>query len=153
GLTLVWPGFAELLARPFVRLGSGLAQFPNSDSRPGVWRSVLLGIGTGLLWAPCAGPILGLILTGAALEGAGAGTIFLLLAYAAGASVSLAVALLAGGRLLAASKRFLKADAWVRAALGIAVLAGVGAIALGLDRGVLTKVSLTSTSDLEKSLI
>jgi cytochrome c biogenesis protein CcdA/thiol-disulfide isomerase/thioredoxin len=153
GLTLVWPGFAELLARPFVRLGSGLAQFPDSDSRPGVWRSVLLGIGTGLLWAPCAGPILGLVLTGAALEGAGARTIFLLLAYAAGASVSLAVALLAGGRLLAALKRFLQTDSWVRAALGTAVLAGVGAIAFGLDRGVLTKVSLTSTSDLEQSLI
>jgi len=32
--------------------------------------SALLGVATGLLWAPCAGPILGLILTGAALNGA-----------------------------------------------------------------------------------
>ena len=29
----------------------------------------LLGVATGLLWAPCAGPVLGLILTGAALQG------------------------------------------------------------------------------------
>ena len=101
GLTLVWPGLAELLSRPLVRLGSGLTQSHGSGSGHGVGRSVLLGIGTGLLWAPCAGPILGLVLTGAALEGAGTRTVFLLLAYALGASVSLGVALLAGGRLLA----------------------------------------------------
>ena len=153
GLTLVWPGLAELLSRPLVRLGSNLAQSNGSGSRDGVGRSVLLGIGTGLLWAPCAGPILGLVLTGAALEGAGTRTVFLLLAYAAGASVSLAAALLAGGRLLAALKRSLKAESWVRTALGIAVLAGVGAIAFGLDRGVLTRVSLASTSELEQSLV
>jgi cytochrome c biogenesis protein CcdA/thiol-disulfide isomerase/thioredoxin len=153
GLTLVWPGLAELLSRPLVRLGSGLTQSNASGADTGVWRSLLLGIGTGLLWAPCAGPILGLVLTGAALEGVGTRTVFLLLAYAAGASVSLAVALLAGGRVLAALKRSLKAESWARAVLGIAVLAGVGAIAFGLDRGVLTKVSLASTAELEQSLV
>lgn len=153
GLTLVWPGLAERLSRPFVRLGSGLAQTSGTGSHPGVGRSVLLGVGTGLLWAPCAGPILGLVLTGAALQGAGARTVFLLLAYAAGASVSLAAALLAGGRLLAALKRSLKAEAWIRTILGVAVLAGVAAIAFGLDRGLLTQVSLTSTSELEQSLV
>lgn len=153
GVTLVWPGLAELLSRPLVRLGSGLTQSNGSDSRGGVGRSVLLGIGTGLLWAPCAGPILGLVLTGAALEGAGTRTVLLLLAYAAGASVSLAVALLAGGRLLTALKRSLKAESWIRTALGIAVLGGVVVIAFGLDRGLLTKVSLTSTSELEQSLV
>ena len=51
---------------------------------------------TGLLWAPCAGPILGLVLTGAALSGPTARTTLLLFAYAAGAATSLAIAILAG---------------------------------------------------------
>jgi cytochrome c biogenesis protein CcdA/thiol-disulfide isomerase/thioredoxin len=153
GLTLLWPALADWLSRPFVRLGSRLAQPSQDGANPSVARSLLLGIATGLLWAPCAGPILGLILTGAALEGASEHSVFLLLAYAAGAATSLAVAVLAGGRVFAALKRSLGAEAWIRSILGVAVLAGVVAIAFGLDRGLLTRVSLASTSGLEQSLI
>ena len=69
GLTLLWPALADRLARPFVQMGSSLAQSSNAGANPGVFRSLLLGVATGLLWAPCAGPILGLLLTGAAVEG------------------------------------------------------------------------------------
>ena len=47
-----------------------------------IYPSAILGVATGLLWAPCAGPILGLILTGAALNGPSAQTTLLLFAYA-----------------------------------------------------------------------
>ena len=103
GLTLLFSSLADRLSRPLVQLGNRLSR--NFDSGPSVLNSFLLGIGTGLLWAPCAGPILGLILTGAALEGASAHTAVLLLSYAAGAATSLAIALLAGGRIFAAMKR------------------------------------------------
>src|ERR1700723_1851893 len=69
GLTLLWPALADRLSRPFVQMGSRLARPSNSAANPSVFQSLLLGIATGLLWAPCAGPILGLVLTGAALEG------------------------------------------------------------------------------------
>jgi cytochrome c biogenesis protein CcdA/thiol-disulfide isomerase/thioredoxin len=153
GLTLLWSALADWITRPFVRIGSRLAQPEPGASESSVLRSLLLGVATGLLWAPCAGPILGLILTGAALQGASQHSAFLLLAYAAGAAASLAVAVLAGGRVFAALKRSLGAEVWIRRVLGVAVLAGVVAIALGLDRGVLTQVSLASTSGLEQSLI
>jgi cytochrome c biogenesis protein CcdA/thiol-disulfide isomerase/thioredoxin len=153
GLTLLWPGLADRLSRPFVQLGSRLSQPSETDASPSPLRSLLLGVATGLLWAPCAGPILGLILTGAALEGASGRSAFLLVAYAAGAATSLAVALLAGGRVFAALKRSLGAEGWIRSILGVLVLAGVVAIAFGLDRGVLTQISLASTSGVEQSLI
>ncbi len=153
GLTLLWPALADRLSRPFVQLGSKLSQPSGSDASPSPMRSLLLGIATGLLWAPCAGPILGLILTGAALEGASSRSAFLLLAYAAGAATSLAVALFAGGRVFAALKRSLGAEVWIRSVLGLLVLAGVVVIAFGLDRGLLTQISLASTSGVEQSLI
>jgi cytochrome c biogenesis protein CcdA/thiol-disulfide isomerase/thioredoxin len=151
GLTLLFSSLAERLSRPLVQLGNRLSR--NSDSSASVLNSFLLGIGTGLLWAPCAGPILGLILTGAALQGASAHTAILLLSYAAGAATSLAIALLAGGRLFAAMKRGLGVEEWIRRVLGVAVLAAVAAVAFGLDRGVLTRLSLASTGGLEQRLL
>ena len=150
-MTLLFSSLAERLTRPLVRLGDRL--YGSAEAGGGAGRSLVLGIATGLLWTPCAGPILGLILTGAALSGASARTAILLLAYAAGAATSLTVALLAGGRVFRAMKRSLGAEVWVRRILGVAVLAGVAAVAFGLDRGILTRLSLAGTSNLEQRLV
>jgi cytochrome c biogenesis protein CcdA/thiol-disulfide isomerase/thioredoxin len=152
GLALLLPNLAEYLSRPFVRLG-GHVQGQNSQEAPSVGRSVLLGVSTGLLWAPCAGPILGLILAGAALQGPSAHTTFLLLAFAAGAATSLALALFAGNKVFAAMKRSLGAEEWIRRGLGAAVLVGVVAISFGWDTGVLRRLSLSSTSGIEQKLV
>lgn len=150
-VTLLSRTLADYLTRPLVALGSRLSGEAGEGSGAGA--SFLLGIATGLLWAPCAGPILGLVLTGAAISGASVQTTLLLLAYAAGAATSLALALLVGGRLFAAMKQSLGAGEWVRRALGALVLAGVAAIAFGLDTGFLTRVSLASTSRFEQGLV
>jgi cytochrome c biogenesis protein CcdA/thiol-disulfide isomerase/thioredoxin len=155
GLTLLFPRLSDALTRPLVALGSRLSESAAQGTQQGgsVVPSFLLGVATGLLWAPCAGPILGLVLTGAALEGASAKTSLLLLAYAAGAATSLGIALLIGGRVFAAMKRSLGASEWIRRGLGVALLAGVAAIALGLDTGLLTRLSLTNTASVEQSLV
>jgi cytochrome c biogenesis protein CcdA/thiol-disulfide isomerase/thioredoxin len=152
GVTLLFPSVADRLSRPLVALGLRLSG-PASEKKASVFSPLLLGVGTGLLWAPCAGPILGLILTGAALNGASIGTSLLLLAYAAGACTSLAAALLFGGRLFSAMKGSLRTGEWMRRVAGVAVLVGVGAIALGLDTGLLSRLSVGTTSALEKALV
>ncbi len=155
GLALLAPGLAGALTRPLVALGARLSEAAGGGGAVAspVLPSLLLGVATGLLWAPCAGPILGLILTGAALQGASVQTSLLLAAYAAGAATSLAAALLLGGRVFAAMKRSLGAGDWVRRGLGAAVLAGVAAIALGLDTGLLSRASVAGTSALEQGLL
>lgn len=155
GLSLLLPALGDRLMRPLVALGSWLTE--RAERRTGeegdVRASLLLGVATGLLWAPCAGPILGLILTGAALQGAGVGTTALLLAYAAGAATSLALALLVGGRVFRAMKGALGAGEWIRRGLGALVLVGVAVIALGLDTGLLTRVSAAGTGRVEQALL
>jgi len=153
GLTLLLPRLAERLMHPLVSAGSRLSAFAQADGQVRPGSSFLLGIATGLLWAPCAGPILGLVLTGAALRGASAGTTLLLVAYAAGAATSLAVALLIGGRVFTAMKRSLGAGEWLRRGIGAAMLLGVVAIGLGLDTGVLARVSTVATGGIEQHLV
>jgi cytochrome c biogenesis protein CcdA/thiol-disulfide isomerase/thioredoxin len=155
GVALLFPALSDRMTRPLVALGARLSQSADrgAEGQGSVLPSLLLGVATGLLWAPCAGPVLGLILTGAALQGASIGTSLLLLAYAGGAATSLALALLAGGRVFAAMKRSLGLGEWIRRGLGVAVLAAVAVIALGLDTGFLTRVSFAGTTTLEQSLL
>ena len=153
-LSLLSTRLADWLARPFVAIGNRLM---NSESAPSgqasLTQSALLGVATGLLWAPCAGPILGLVLTGAAISGPNTHTTLLLFAYAAGAATSLGAAILVGGKLFAFLKKSLGAGAWIRRGLGVAVLLGVAAILSGWDTTVLTELSLAGTNSLEQSLI
>ncbi|EJU11214.1 cytochrome c biogenesis protein DipZ [Novosphingobium resinovorum] len=155
GLLLLFPALADRATRPLVALGGRLSQSADRADRgaSSFFASLLLGVATGLLWAPCAGPVLGLVLTGAALQGASAHTSLLLLAYAAGAATSLALALLVGGKVFAAMKRSIGVGERIRKALGVAVLVGVVAIALGLDTGLLTRLSLSGTARFEQGLL
>jgi cytochrome c biogenesis protein CcdA/thiol-disulfide isomerase/thioredoxin len=153
GVVLLFPSLSDHLTRPLVALGARMSQSADQAEGGGIIASIVLGVATGLLWAPCAGPVLGLILTGAALKGASAQTTFLLLAYALGAATSLALALLVGGRVFVLMKRSLGVGQWVRRGVGALVLVAVGVIAMGLDTGVLTQVSLASTSSLEQGLV
>src|ERR1700677_223553 len=151
--TLLSRGLADAVAGPFVALGNRLTQAGPAGRQDGVVSSMLLGVATGLLWAPCAGPILGLVLTGAVLSGPTAHTTLLLFAYAAGAATSLAIAILAGGRVFAALKRSLGAGEWIRRGLGVAVLLAVLGIALGWDSSILTRLSESGTNHWELSLL
>ena len=150
GIALVFPRVSDRLTRPLVALGSRLTE--QRSQQDSIGSSVVLGVATGLLWAPCAGPILGIIFTAAALQGASFNTTLLLLAYALGAATSLALALLVGGRLFARMKKSLGASERIRQVLGVLVLAGVAAIAFGLDTKVLARLSSAQTAGIESGL-
>jgi len=152
GLTLLFPNLSTRLTNPIVNAGSRLSQ--TADKKSSIGSSLLLGVATGMLWAPCAGPILGLLLTGAALNGANIGTSFLLLAYALGAATSLALALLIGGKVFSAMKRSLGVGEWIRKGLGVLMLFGVLAIGLGWDTTILAQVSGSGTGNkIEQQLV
>ena len=151
GIALLFPSVSDRMTRPIVALGSRLSE-RQPGQRDSIWSSAVLGIATGLLWAPCAGPILGIIFTAAALNGASFNTTLLLLAYALGAATSLALALLVGGKVFARMKKSLGASERIRQVLGALVLVGVAAIAFGFDTRVLAKLSSAQTAGLETSL-
>ncbi|MEI7457102.1 MAG: cytochrome c biogenesis protein DipZ [Nitrosomonadales bacterium] len=151
GVALISPSLSERLMRPFVTLGGRLQQ--RADSQNNTRGSLLLGVAIGFLWAPCAGPILGLVLAGAALNGANWYSALLLLVFASGAASSLGLALLAGGRVFSLMKRGLGAEEWLRRGLGVAVIAGVVVISLGWDTRFLAQFNFLNTASTEQSLL
>ncbi|WP_130901415.1 cytochrome c biogenesis protein DipZ [Pseudomonas sp. Sample_23] len=150
-LSLVSARIGEWLARPFVRLGNRLD--PDSRKPSGPITSIMIGVATGLLWAPCAGPILGVILSGAMLQGANAQTSLLLLAYAAGSALSLGTLIFAGHGLLHRLKRSIPFTGLFRRGAGVAVLAGAAVIATGADKTLLANTSSEGVASVEKSVL
>ena len=111
GLALLFPAISDYLTRPLVRLG-GKAQGPQAArQRQASAAPLLLGMSTGLLWAPCAGPILGSDFDGSRSPGGRARALhFFFYPFPPGAATSLAVALLAGNKVFGHAEEI----AWVR---------------------------------------
>ncbi|MFT0169959.1 cytochrome c biogenesis protein DipZ [Paraburkholderia mimosarum] len=154
GAALLFPALATRLSGPLTALADRFMTRSQDDGASRrIGSAVLLGAATGLLWAPCAGPILGLVLTGAARHGVTWQTWAALAGYAVGAASSLAVVAALGQRAMAALKRSLGFGEHVRRALGALVLLTVGAIALGVDTRLLAFVPGAPTNGVESRLV
>ncbi|TWC15471.1 MULTISPECIES: cytochrome c biogenesis protein DipZ [unclassified Pseudomonas] len=150
-LSLIFSRVGSWLARPLVSLGNRVDA--GAGRLGGPLASVLIGVATGLLWAPCAGPILGVILTGAMLQGASAGTSLLLLAYGLGSALSLGTLIFAGRGLAARLKLSLPVTAWLRRGSGVVVLLAAVAIATGADDRLLANTSSQGAASLEQRVL
>jgi cytochrome c biogenesis protein CcdA/thiol-disulfide isomerase/thioredoxin len=150
-LSLISARIGDWLTRPFVMLGNRLD--PDTRKKAGPMASIMLGVATGLLWAPCAGPILGVILTGAMLQGANAQTSLLLLAYGAGSALSLGTLIFTGRGLVNRLKPSIPFTGWLRRGTGVAVLATAAVIATGFDKTLLAKTSSEGVASVERSVL
>jgi thiol-disulfide isomerase/thioredoxin len=150
-LSLISARVGDWLARPFVALGNRLD--PDTRKMSGPLSSIMIGVATGLLWAPCAGPILGVILTGAMLQGANAQTSLLLVAYGLGSALSLGTLIFAGRGLVNRLKSSIPVTGWLRRGTGVAVLAAAAVISTGADKTLLAGTSSEGVSSIEKGLL
>ncbi len=110
GLGLIFPRFEALLERPFSflpqkRFGSGSSGFG-------------FGLALGVLYVPCAGPVLAAIVLAGATNSIGLRTIALTLAFAAGAAVPLLFFALAGRRVSERVRAFRRRQREIRIAAG-----------------------------------
>jgi cytochrome c biogenesis protein CcdA/thiol-disulfide isomerase/thioredoxin len=151
GVTLLSARASEWLTRPAARAGASLLGGPGTAAESPA-RNIVIGVAIGLLWAPCAGPILGLLIAGAAVSGSPRAAA-LFFTFGIGAAMSLAVVLTAGGKIISRVKRAGAADSYVRRALGAATLATVVAIFFGWDRALFAGGGLVGTVHAEERLV
>ncbi len=94
GLLMVWPAPFEWFS---VRIGGLIAASGNPASRQGNIGGFVLGTTLGLVWTPCAGPVLGSILTVVATSKDTTWASALLVVYAIGAAIPM-LAIAYGGQ-------------------------------------------------------
>ena len=122
--TLLFPRFGIVLERPLARLG----RRPSGDLGGGL----LLGAALGLVFVPCAGPVLAAVTVVAASRDLGVDVVALTLAYALGAAVPMLL-VAAGGRWASGMQVVRAHGLGVRRTLGAVVAVTALAIALGVD--------------------
>ncbi|WP_320724827.1 cytochrome c biogenesis protein/redoxin [Enterobacter cloacae] len=101
-LALIFPTFAQRIAGPAVSAGNLLNT--RSGQTRGTLSAFLAGLAVGLLWSPCAGPILGAIFSLNIAGHSAIATGALLAAYGSGCALMLGL-LVIGGRALMAPLR------------------------------------------------
>ncbi|WP_375474829.1 cytochrome c biogenesis protein DipZ [uncultured Jatrophihabitans sp.] len=92
GVTLLVPQAADLVERPFRRLVPRSARAPRGNG-------VVLGFGLGLLYVPCAGPVLATIAVVGATHHIGWRAVLLTAAFGVGAGIPLLIVALAGAAI------------------------------------------------------
>jgi cytochrome c biogenesis protein CcdA/thiol-disulfide isomerase/thioredoxin len=121
--TLLWPRLEEIVQRPLLRL----TRRPGGDLGGGI----LLGASLGLVFVPCAGPVLAAITVVGATQHVGWRSIVLTVAYSTGAAIPM-LFIAFGGRKGANALR--PHAHRIRLVLGVVVGLTALAIAFNLDR-------------------
>ncbi len=126
GLILLVPPLADRVEAFASRLTGG----PRAKHGDGFWSGVLLGASLGLVYAPCAGPILAGVITVSASQDLTAGKLAIALAYGLGTGAVLYAILLGGRRL---TERLAPVRGKVNMAMGAVMIAVALMLATNLD--------------------
>jgi cytochrome c biogenesis protein CcdA/thiol-disulfide isomerase/thioredoxin len=144
GLTLMAPPVAARVEAWLSRLGAR-AGGPKTAG-DGFWSGTLVGLSLGLVYAPCAGPILAGVITVSASQSFSAGRLAVALSYGIGSALVLYVLMLGGRRVAAPLARR-------GAGLQIAMGAVMVVVALAMLRSYDIKFQNTIASDLPSFLV
>jgi cytochrome c biogenesis protein CcdA len=117
GLLMIWPAPFERLTVRVGGLGGGIA------ARQGVLGGFVLGTTLGLVWTPCAGPVLGSILTVVATSKDTAWASLLLVVYAVGAAIPMLLIAYGGQAVTARVRSLARITPKLQRGFGVVVIA------------------------------
>jgi cytochrome c biogenesis protein CcdA/thiol-disulfide isomerase/thioredoxin len=143
GLGLIFPQFEALLEKPFSKLPQ--KQFGSGSSGFG------LGLALGVLYVPCAGPVLAAIVIAGATGTIGLSTVALTLSFAVGAALPLLVFALAGQRVAERVAAFQRRQRQIRVIGGIVTILLAVALVFNLP-AVLQRAIPDYTSSLQEKV-
>jgi cytochrome c biogenesis protein CcdA/thiol-disulfide isomerase/thioredoxin len=134
GLTLILPRLQEKI--------NSLVKIPqlNTGQKTGFGGGLATGATLGLVWAPCAGPILAAVITLAATAQAGVGSFLVVLSYALGTGVVMLLIILGSRRVLERVRKLYAHLGTIHKIFGVLVIIAALGIVTGYDRKVQTYI-------------
>ncbi|NMO01048.1 cytochrome c biogenesis protein DipZ [Gordonia sp. TBRC 11910] len=146
GVSLIVPQVAHVLEKPFSRLPSWTPGRSDSTFGP-----LLLGLGLGTLYVPCAGPVLAAISVAGATADIGWQTVVLTISFATGAAIPLVFFALAGASMTARLTAYRKRQRAFRVAGGVVLIVMAVAIAANLP-AVVQRLVPSYTNGVEQAI-
>ena len=151
GLSLLIPSISMRLegfiSRMTARSAGKVSSATQGDgTKDGFWSGVLIGSGLGLVYAPCAGPILAGVITVSASQSFSAGRLGVALAYGLGSAITFYALMLGGRKLITPLAKRSQTFQYVMGTLMIIV-------AVGMFANYDTKFQTAIASDLPSFLV
>ncbi len=139
GLTLIVPALGARLEGVVSRFASLGGRF-TKNSGTGFWSGFITGFALGLVWSPCAGPILATIATLAATQAVSFQVVLVTLAFVLGVSLPLFVLAVLGKRVLAKTRALAPYTKRIQQVFGLIMILAALAIYTGYDKTLQTKL-------------
>lgn len=140
-IVLVFLGFSLIFPKLQEKINSFI-KLPKSQGkgRDGFVGGLATGGTLGLVWAPCAGPILAAVITLAATAQAGIGSFLIVLAYAAGTGTIMLLILLGSRKVLERVKKLYAYLEIIHKIFGVLIIIAALGIYTGYDRKLQTSI-------------
>ncbi|MBC7956811.1 MAG: cytochrome c biogenesis protein DipZ [Cytophagales bacterium] len=130
GGLLLWPALFERVMAPLGGVANWAAQ---RGMAPGAWGGFGLGLTLGLLWTPCAGPVLASILALVAAQSDTTQAAALLFAYSLGSALPMLAIAYGGQEVLQRTRTLTRHAGAIRQGFGVVVIAVASAMHWGWD--------------------
>jgi cytochrome c biogenesis protein CcdA/thiol-disulfide isomerase/thioredoxin len=135
GIVLVVPALKD----KFLAWTSALMTRSSAPVRPGrppggFWAGLVLGLGLGLVWTPCVGPIMASVITLALSQSVDASSVFITLAYTVGTAIPLFFIMIGGRTLLNRAPWLTRHSSGIQRGFGVLMIVTAVALFSGADR-------------------
>jgi cytochrome c biogenesis protein CcdA/thiol-disulfide isomerase/thioredoxin len=133
GLVMLVPGLTRWFERLAARAAGGAAG-SGGRQRQGFVGGLLVGLGIGLIWTPCVGPIMASVISLALTQRVDGGAVAITIAYTLGTAIPMLGVMLGGRALLDRVPGLKRHAAAIQKGFGALMIAMAVVIGLGWDR-------------------
>lgn len=132
GIVLLFPSLSDWFSAKTSAIADRGGDIQTKSTKDGYWSGVILGLSLGLVWTPCAGPILAAVTTLVATQRISFETVLITIFYTLGSAIPMFFIAYGGKVALSASGFLRRHSERIRQGFGVLMIATAFAIAFDL---------------------